>query len=44
MVFEVVYEDNYWWIAHNGVIMRELGSFIEPVSPEIIVKEIENEI
>lgn len=44
MVYEVVYEEEYWWIARNGVIMRELGSFIEPVSPEIIIKEIENEI
>lgn len=43
-MYEVIYEDEYWWIARDGVIIRELGSFIEPVSPEIIIKEIENEV
>ena len=44
MEYKVVYKDEYWWIAKDGVIIEDLGSFIEPVSPEIIVKEIMNEI
>ena len=43
-MYEVAYKDGYWWIARDGVIIKELGSFIEPLSPEIIIKEIENEV
>lgn len=39
---EVVYEDGEFWISKNGKILRELGGFIDPVSPEIIIKEIKN--
>lgn len=43
-MYEVYYDGNYWWIMKDGVIFKELGSFIEPLSPEIIIKEIENEV
>lgn len=43
-MYEVYYDGNYWWIKKDGVVLKELGSFIEPLSPEIIIKEIENEV
>ena len=38
---EVVYEDGKFWISKNGKILREIGGFIDPISPKIIIKEIE---
>lgn len=38
---EVVYEDGYFWISKNGEIIREIGGFIDPISPKIIIKEME---
>ena len=44
-MYEVVYKDELWWISCDGVILMDLGGFCEPVSPEIIIKEIEkNEV
>lgn len=43
-MYQVEYDDGYWWILKDGVVLEELGGFIDPVSPEIIIKEIENEI
>lgn len=42
-MYQVVIKDGLFWIAHDNEILEELGSFIEPVSPQIIVKEIKNE-
>lgn len=39
---EVVYENGEFWISKNGKILKDLGSFIDPISPEIIIKEIES--
>lgn len=44
MVYEVVYDNDLWWIEKDGVILRDLGGFIDPLSPEIIIKEIEDEV
>lgn len=41
-MYEVKYEDGLFWIIKDGEILRDLGGFIEPISPEIIIKEIEN--
>ena len=30
-------------VDDNGRILEELGGFIDPVSPQIIIEEIENE-
>lgn len=38
---EVVYENELFWISKNGKILKELGGFIDPISPKIIIKEIE---
>ena len=43
-MFEVVLEDGKWWISKDGKICRELGSFIDPISPKVIVEEINGEI
>ena len=43
-MYEVVVKDGLWWISKNGEILEQLGSFIDPVSPEIIVEEINSEI
>ena len=41
---EVVYEDELFWISKDGKILKELGGFIDPVSPQIIIEEIKDEI
>lgn len=43
-MYEVVLKDGEFWIVRNGEILKELGSFIEPLSPKIIIKEIQDEV
>ena len=43
-VYDVVLKDGKWWISKDNVILEDLGSFNDPISPEIIVGEINNEI
>lgn len=43
-MYDVLFEDGYWWITKDGEILRDLGGFTDPVSPEIIVKEIKDEV
>ena len=43
-MYEVRFKYGYWWIFKDGELLTELGKFIDPISPEIIIKEIENEI
>lgn len=38
---EVVYENGEFWISKNGKILRDIGGFIDPISPKIIIEEIE---
>lgn len=33
----------FWIVTDSGEILEELGGFIDPVSPKIIIEEIENE-
>lgn len=42
-VYEVILEDGKWWISKDGKILRDLGSFIDPISPKIIVEAIHEE-
>lgn len=42
-MYDVIYVDDCFWICKDGEILEELGSFIEPISPKIIIEEIENE-
>lgn len=36
------FEDGLFWIIKDGKVLKELGGFIEPVTPEIIIKEIKD--
>lgn len=39
-MYDIRYEDGLFWITKDGEILKDVGGFIEPVTPEIIVKEI----
>lgn len=43
-MYEVKYDENdgLFWIIKDGRILIDLGGFIDPVTPEIIIGEIEN--
>ena len=43
-MYEVVLKDGEFWIAKNGKILDVLGSFCEPITPEIIFEEIKDEV
>lgn len=45
-MYDVVYDedDGLFWISKDGKAVKSLGGFIEPVTPQIIIEEIENEI
>ena len=45
-MYQVKYDkDNgLWWIVKDGKALIDLGGFIEPVTPRIIIQEIENEL
>ncbi len=43
-MYEVVYEDGLFWIKNDDKILKELGGYIDPVTPEIIIKEINDEV
>ena len=40
-MYEVKYDmdDGLFWIVKDGRALKDLGGFIEPVTPEIIIKE-----
>lgn len=42
-MFEIKYEDELWWIFKNDERLDDIGGFIDPLSPEIMLKEILNE-
>lgn len=39
---EIIYKDELWWISKDGKILEEIGGFIDPISPKIIIEEINN--
>lgn len=43
-MYEVVLKEGKFYIAKNGRILDVIGSFEDPLTPEIIIKEIENEV
>lgn len=43
-MYKVIYKDDKWWISKNGEILENLGGFIDPVSPKVIIEAIEDEI
>lgn len=42
-MYSVKYKDDVFWIEKNGEILEELGSFIDPISPEIIIEAMRDE-
>lgn len=42
-MYDIIFDDGLWWITYNGKKL-DIDGFIDPVSPEIIIEEIENEI
>lgn len=42
-MFEVKYEEGLWWIFKDDERLDDIGGFIDPISPEIILKEILND-
>ena len=43
-MYEVVLKDGEFWIAKNGRVLEVLGSFNDPLTPEIIISEIKDEV
>ena len=43
-MYVLVLRDGEFWIAKNGKILEVLGSFIDPLTPEIIILEIKDEV
>lgn len=41
-MYEVKYDedDGLFWIYKNDEALRDMGGFIDPLTPEIIIKEI----
>ena len=42
-MYEVVYNDGLFYVSKDGSILEYLGGYIEPLTCEIIIREIENE-
>ena len=43
-MYEVIYENELWWISKDGRILEDMGSFIDPISPKLIVEAINGEL
>ena len=43
-MYDVFFDGKVYWITYNGIILDELGFFIDPVSPKIIIEEIKDEV
>ena len=43
MCYEVRFIDGEFWIVKNGVKLEDIGSFIDPVSPQIIIEAMRDE-
>ena len=42
-MYSVKYKDGVFWIEKDGRILSELGSFIDPISPKIIIEAMRDE-
>lgn len=43
-MFEVKYSDGEWWIYKDDERLDDIGGFSDPISPNIIIEEIKNEL
>lgn len=42
-MYKVVYEEGLFWIWKDGFIIDDLGGFIDPLTPEMIIEEIDED-
>lgn len=43
-MYSIEFDGELYWITYNGKRIDELGGFIEPVSPMVIIEEIRDEV
>lgn len=43
-MYDIILRDGLFWITYKGKVVEELGGFIESISPEIIIMEIQDEV
>lgn len=43
-MYKVVFENGKFWISYKGKLLEDIGSFDEPISPQVIIEEIKDEI
>ena len=43
-MYDVKYINGKWWLMKDETIIRSIGGFCEPVTPEIIKEVIKDEI
>lgn len=41
-MYEIKYIEGLFWIVKDGKRLEDVGGFIDPITPEIILEEIEN--
>lgn len=43
-MYDVEYYNGKWWLVKDGVIIKSIGGFCEPITPEIIREAIKDEV
>ena len=43
-MYSVILKNKQWWIQKDDVILKEIGGFDDPISPEILLEAIQDEI
>lgn len=43
-MYDVEYINGKWWLTKDGEIVKSIGGFCEPITPELIKEMIEDEI
>ena len=40
---KTIYKDGKWWIVKDDKVITILGGFDDPITPQLIIKEIESD-
>ena len=43
-MYDIEFDGELYWITYNGMRIEGLDGFIEPISPKMIIEEINNEV
>jgi hypothetical protein len=43
-MYDVEYYNGKWWLTKDGEVIKAIGGFCEPITPELIKEVIEDEI